>query len=228
VLLSRLLPFVLFIAPLGAVAVPVNLAGAATRRITRDQVAVAEFTHVVNKYVDLHRMLAAPRGPEEMCSNWEELQRRTQRLAGAIRAERPTARAGHIFTPTVASFVRRHIAAALRDTAYDVGTFLNEMEEDSLPEVPPLEVNGAFPWAAGNLMWPSMLQRLPPLPEEIQYRFVGRNLVLLDIRANLVVDVLKNALPAVSIDTESTGDSQSRHAPPGPCDVHPELGACWT
>jgi hypothetical protein len=34
------------------------------------------------------------------------------------------------------------------------------------------------------------------LPAELEYRFVGRDLVLVDSHAGLVVDVLPDALPA--------------------------------
>ena len=36
---------------------------------------------------------------------------------------------------------------------------------------------------------------LPPLPDELQYRLVGGHLVLVDIHAGLVVDILRHALP---------------------------------
>jgi hypothetical protein len=37
----------------------------------------------------------------------------------------------------------------------------------------------------------------PALPPELAYRFVGRDLVLVDVHANLVVDILDLALPTV-------------------------------
>ena len=36
---------------------------------------------------------------------------------------------------------------------------------------------------------------LPRLPEELEYRVVGVTLVLVDVHANLVVDVLHGAFP---------------------------------
>jgi hypothetical protein len=69
------------------------------------------------------------------------------------------------------------------------------MEADDEGGWPPLTVNGAFPWLAGNAMWPFMIETLPALPAELEYRFVGRDLVLLDVRAELVVDILPAALP---------------------------------
>ena len=36
---------------------------------------------------------------------------------------------------------------------------------------------------------------LPTLPADLEYRLVGRNLALIDVRANIVVDVLRGAVP---------------------------------
>ena len=41
-----------------------------------------------------------------------------------------------------------------------------------------------------------VLRELPLIPDELQFRFVEHDLVLIDIDASLVVDVLPNALPA--------------------------------
>ena len=78
-----------------------------------------------------------------------------------------------------------------------------------------LDVNAPLPWAPGSETWPELLWQLPPLPEEIEYRVVGPDLVLLDIRAGLVVDILENAVPAVEPRAAS------------PCTAHPDLPACW-
>ena len=45
-------------------------------------------------------------------------------------------------------------------------------------------------------MWPALRAVLPALPDELRYRFVDRDLVLLDVHADLVVDILRDALPA--------------------------------
>ena len=43
----------------------------------------------------------------------------------------------------------------------------------------------------------NVLKALPKLPEnqDIDYRFVGRHLILLDTRANMIIDYLPNAIP---------------------------------
>jgi hypothetical protein len=68
-------------------------------------------------------------------------------------------------------------------------------------------------------MWPSLLWRLPPLPPEVEYRFLANDLVLIDIRAGLVVDILRAVLPAADPMTPRIFT---------PCDVHPDLPACWS
>jgi hypothetical protein len=43
-------------------------------------------------------------------------------------------------------------------------------------------------------MWPFLLEALPHLPHELQYRMIGRDLVLVDTHADLVVDIMRNAI----------------------------------
>ena len=43
-----------------------------------------------------------------------------------------------------------------------------------------------------------LLAALPRLPCEVQYRFMTRDLVLIDIDANLIVDFIPDAIPATT------------------------------
>jgi hypothetical protein len=43
-------------------------------------------------------------------------------------------------------------------------------------------------------MFPCVIQALPPLPPELQYRIVGDDLFLVDVHASLIVDILPGAL----------------------------------
>jgi hypothetical protein len=40
----------------------------------------------------------------------------------------------------------------------------------------------------------NLLQLLPELPDDIEYRFVGRRLILRDVRANMIIDEIPKAL----------------------------------
>ena len=42
---------------------------------------------------------------------------------------------------------------------------------------------------------PSLLQSLPALPPEIEYRITGQDLVLVDAKANLIVDLIRGVFP---------------------------------
>ena len=43
-------------------------------------------------------------------------------------------------------------------------------------------------------MFPCVIQALPELPPELQYRIVGTDLILIDVHASLIVDILPSAL----------------------------------
>jgi hypothetical protein len=151
------------------------------------------FVARINQYVEMHRLATAPLGPLEVCSDPEELLRQQGALARAIRESRPNAREGDIFTPDAARYFRTLIA----EVAWRGLDLWGEVE-DALAwdtEAAVVEVNAPVPWNAGPMMWPSVLWRLPELPPELEYRFVGRDLVLIDVDGNIVVDVLREAVP---------------------------------
>jgi hypothetical protein len=47
-----------------------------------------------------------------------------------------------------------------------------------------------------SLVPPALLLKLPQLPKELDYRFVGRHLILRDATANIIVDYILDAVPA--------------------------------
>ena len=69
-----------------------------------------------------------------------------------------------------------------------------EKDEDSVPVA--VRVNAQYPSGAALSTVPaSVLATLPQLPAPLQYRFVGRNLILLDSVAGLIVDFLPAGTP---------------------------------
>ena len=59
-----------------------------------------------------------------------------------------------------------------------------------------LAVNASYPSAAPlSTVPPTVLLTLPILRKEVEYHFVNRDLVLLDVEANLILDFIKNAAP---------------------------------
>jgi hypothetical protein len=108
-------------------------------------------------------------------------------LASAVRTARPRAQIGDVFTPPIAA-VFRH---ALVDAVYDVD--IEGLVPDESDVVVDLVVNEPVPeWALDRLPMP-LLDRLPALPEGIEYRVVSGSLVLWDVHAEILIDTLPNA-----------------------------------
>ena len=158
----------------------------------QEYAALTAFDQSVQDYMAVHRRLARRTPPLQVTADPARIRMAVDSLGHAIRLERSGARRGDIFTAPVAQLFRRRIACALG--SFDGAALIREMEEDGEGDVGQLRVNEPFPWNSGNAMWLSMLIVLPQLPEALEYRFVGADLVLVDVRANLVVDVLEGAL----------------------------------
>ena len=124
----------------------------------------------------------------------EEIQTHKEQFQERVRAARAGAKHGDVFTPDAARLIRAIIKdeykgrerAELRDTV------LREADTKAVP----LRVNYPYPESQELLeMAPTLLLRLPQLPKQLRYRFVGRNLLLIDRENGLIVDYMANALP---------------------------------
>jgi hypothetical protein len=59
-----------------------------------------------------------------------------------------------------------------------------------------LTVNGRYPDTVPlTSIPPQVLQTLPKLSEDLEYRFIGDWLILLDVHAHLIADYIDDALP---------------------------------
>jgi hypothetical protein len=60
-----------------------------------------------------------------------------------------------------------------------------------------LQVNSRYPDTVPlATMPPQVLAALPRLPEDLEYRFIGTRLVLLDVHADIIVDYIDDAMPS--------------------------------
>ena len=147
------------------------------------------------EYADLHARQLAKLGARESVATQEA-------LARAIEANRAKARPGDIFRPEVQPLFRRLIAEQLKGPdALDARKAFVEgnpgLEKESVPIV--VRVNAVYPLdAPRSTVPPSVLLTLPPRPPSLHYRFVGRDLILVDSVAQLVVDLLPAAAPDLS------------------------------
>ena len=153
---------------------------------------VGDFEHRVDQYTALHRLLEAVLPPINFPNSPLEVMRATARQRDAIRRARMNAREGDIFTPQIAGYFRLSIAETRKN---DFATLLGETQEQIEP-LGTARVNERWPGATLTMMPPDLLTAFPTLPSEVEYRFVHHDLVLWDMHVDLIVDVLRNAIPA--------------------------------
>jgi L,D-transpeptidase ErfK/SrfK len=181
-----------------AIAALLTTVAAAARQVPSPEVTsqvVAAFEQSTRDYASLHRRLEEPIGSIRLGMSVEAINRHIEELAAAIRAERAAARGGEFFTPALAIELRARVDRALVEHGYTVADVL---AHGRVPGVDyarvRLRVNDTFPWILGVAMLPCVVDAMPALPSELQYRIVGRDLVLIDVHASLVVDLLASLL----------------------------------
>ncbi|HEX5110208.1 MAG TPA: hypothetical protein VFV95_17275 [Vicinamibacterales bacterium] len=155
--------------------------------------ALKQFSSAISAYTHTHRSAVQQLAPALPCRGPEAITMRRDELAGNIRAARPDAHEGDIFTPSVAFVLRKRLRDAiprLMPMPADEAWQPAEQNEGS-----PLAVNEFLPWQHGTHPYEPLLSVLPALPEELEYRLSGSDLVLLDVDARIVVDILREAVP---------------------------------
>ena len=95
--------------------------------------------------------------------------------------------------PDTRAYIRRQIAAGLGGP--DGAAVRQSIMEDNPGKVK-LQVNGRYPDGLPFTTMPTpVLAELPRLPDDVEYRFIGDRLILLDVHAQLVVDFMDAAIP---------------------------------
>jgi len=157
--------------------------------VNQNAAVAAEFDQHVANYMKVHQKaltgLTVPKNTESP-DKIAEFQRQ---LAANIRSLRSDAKQGDIFTQEITALFRDLVAMAMRSSD---GPRIRASFEHAEPiHGIRLDVNQAYPDGLPlQSMPPSLLLNLPRLPKELEYRFVGRELILRDIPANLIVDVI--------------------------------------
>lgn len=109
-------------------------------------------------------------------------------LGSRVRAARSSAKQGDIFTPTVAAAFKATLVLEM-----DAQTWASIMDDN--PGAFRNRINGDYPEKRSlSTVPPGILAVLPPLPDGIQYRFLGRHLILLDTRAGVILDRIPYAI----------------------------------
>jgi hypothetical protein len=164
-----------------------------------DPEEVKEFLEEVEEYIE-HRRKAREELPKlKDKAEPEDVTAYAKGLADNIRERRKGSKQGDVFTPKLARGFKRIFARELAQAGDDrriVLTEGNPTGDEERLQPPKVVVNGQYiPAAPLSTVPPTLLLALPTLPEEVEYRFVGRSLILRDAVANLIIDFIPDAVP---------------------------------
>ena len=164
-----------------------------TRLQRTDESAFASFNKAIANYVHLKQRLRGEIPAWRVTDNSAEIIARSDAWALAIQRARPGAQQGDFFDQITAAAIKERLARTLKGT--NVAALLSRINDEPALEASP-RVHLRFPDASPMATMPArVLEVLPVLPAELEYRFVGRTLVLRDRDAALILDYLPNALP---------------------------------
>jgi len=155
--------------------------------------AVLAFERRVREYAHMREEIEDKTGelPDEATP--EQIEAHKLKFQAAVRAARAGAVPGQLFTREAAQHIRAVIAQEFKGRSR--AELLEKVSEAETKGVP-LRVNYPYPESKELIdMPPTLLLKLPQLPKQVKYRFVGRNLLLVDRENGLIVDYMTNALP---------------------------------
>jgi hypothetical protein len=153
---------------------------------------IAEFMKRVNEYVALHKKVEAtlPALPKQTTP--QQMDAHERALAKLIQEARANAKQGDIFIRPMQQLVRRLLRPVFVGRAGE--QIKSEITDKEYKGSVKLVVNGRYPDDVPvSTMPPQVLESLPKLPEELEYRFVLTNLILFDPHAHIIPDWVDQA-----------------------------------
>jgi hypothetical protein len=157
--------------------------------VDADSVVIQDFEKRVAGYLQLRKSIESNLTKLKSTPSQEKISHHETQLRHAVREARKNARPGDIFTPEIAVEIRRLITIAMQPGD---GNHIAQSLRHAEPVHLHLDINDSYPALVPlQSSPPSLLENLPPLPPEIEYRITGSDLVLLDAKANLIVDVIR-------------------------------------
>ena len=149
---------------------------------------VTDFPSRIERYFELRGQLERGLPAMTVTEDVRRIRRRTRSLAEAIRVARRGAVQGEFFTAATSAEFKRVLALIMNTAVW-------ALIMDENPGAFRHDIDGSYPDAKTYSTMPGIvLARLPQLPDDIQFRFVGPHLILYDVRASTIIDRLPNAI----------------------------------
>jgi hypothetical protein len=155
--------------------------------------AVAVFETHIKDYVALHEKLEATLPTVPKRATPEQVDKTQRTLGDLIKGARRDAKPGEFFTPEIQAMVKRFLAEALSGPD---GKTMKASIMDENPGLPKITINERYPSSIPlSTMPPPVLAALPKLHGELEYRFIGPRLILVDTEVDLILDFTAEILP---------------------------------
>jgi hypothetical protein len=158
-----------------------------------DKAAIEAFEKQVKDYIELRNKVRANAPKLSKDSTPEQIHAYRTALELSLRNARPNAKRGEFFLPATADFIRRTLKTEFQ------GKDRQELREqifETETQGVVLRVNYPYAQTAELSEMPAtLLTKLPQLPKELRYRFVGRNMLLVDRESDVIIDITPDALP---------------------------------
>jgi len=159
-----------------------------------DAQVLAGFNQRVSAYAELHKKLEATLPPKPEETSPGIIHKHQMALAELIVQARKDAKPGDILTPDTQRVFRQLLGRVFRGQK---GRELKATIFDENPGNIGLKVNGRYPDQIPlSTVPPQVLSALPKLPQDLEYRFIGDRLILLDVHAHTIADYMDKVFPA--------------------------------
>jgi hypothetical protein len=158
-----------------------------------DKAAINTFEKQVKGYIALRNKVRENAPKLSKDSTPEQIHAYRTTLEQSLRNARANAKRGEFFRPETADFIRRTLKIEFQ------GKDRKELREQIFEtEIQGVVLRVNYPYAQTaefSEMPATLLAKLPKLPKELRYRFVGRNMLLVDRESDLIIDFMPEALP---------------------------------
>jgi hypothetical protein len=184
-----------FVAWLLCSAVGVALQNPPTPAVNADAKILQDFNARVARFVELRKAAQKDSPPMKETKDPVKIKAAQDTLAAKIQAAKADAKHGDIFTPEIQLKFKRMLNPALKGP--DGPENRATIKDETTPNLPTrYKVYTKYPEKAGLSTMPAdVLAALPKLPEDLQYRFVEKDMILYDTQSDLIIDFVPNVLP---------------------------------
>ena len=156
--------------------------------------ATLEFQKRIQAYLKIHNEAETKVPNLKKTDDPKEIADRENALGQMIMTLRAGAQPGEIFAPEYQPYFIKIVQDDFKTrSARDRKAIIVE-----LPKNMKVDINTVYPTTIPLATFPPvLLRKLPDLPPELEYRLVGRSLILRDVKANLIVDILRDVVATI-------------------------------